>query len=908
MEQPIQKPRYFFSPVWILPLLALCIGGWLLYTSIRDAGIDITVHFQDAKGITPGKTEVIFKGIPIGRVKDITIDKEMSGVDILIEMQKNTHPFLVEDTAFWLVKPEVSAGRISGLDTLFGGSYIGAQKGKSKTPSKRFEGLQERPPLDPAIPGLRFSLIADNLYSLQRGSNIYSKNLQIGHIEDYALRDDGKIVFNAYVRPRFSHLIKNETRFWNSSGLSLSGNLQQGLSVNIESLASLVYGGITCATDPNMEKTTEATSGAVFTLFKDFEDAEYGIHMRLQLSSGEGIMAGKTKVMYRGLKVGVVKEVVLNNDDMHTVTAHILLDPRGEKILRQNTKFWVIKPEIGLTGINNIETLLGGMYITFALGDGEYRDSFIAESGPMPQPTNREGKRFQLLTRDSGSLTIGAPVLYKRLQVGEITNITLNPNGTNVSIKILIYNEYAHLVRDNSVFWNVSGINVGGSISNIKINLASLQAMLAGGVSFLNPGQNLTSHDQAAEQTIFKLHADLGEALTSNEVLRSQGLLIKVTSESMPSLAIGSPLIYNNVTIGKVVSFKLDKNNTRVAIEILVNSPYTDLISTSSRVYNVSGITVEGGLRGIKVQLASFDTIVSGGLSLLNPEKGKPVKHGHTFELFTNRAAALHAGDIRVTLHFPHGKGIQKGTKLLYKGVSIGEVDTINLNENNTDIVATAYVLPERSDLLRSQSRLWLVKPQLSLTGAMHLDTLLTGPYIDVIQGKGTLCTEYTVQEKTALALVGQNGLTLILETPYLGSIAVGNPIYYRQIQIGQVTGYTLSPTNQQVWVSIRIDSEYSHLVYSGSKFWNSSGLRVKGGVFTGLSVSTESMEALLKGGISLATPEYEKMGMPAKNGDHFTLADKAEEQWLAWQPILPPPAEESTQKKTLGHEDTINE
>lgn len=122
MDTPIIRKRRSLSPVWILPLVALCIGGWLLHTSMRDAGINITVHFEDATGINPGKTKVIARGIPVGTVQKINIDEGMQGVSLVIAMDNQVRSALVEDTAFWIVKPEVSAGRISGLDTLFGGS------------------------------------------------------------------------------------------------------------------------------------------------------------------------------------------------------------------------------------------------------------------------------------------------------------------------------------------------------------------------------------------------------------------------------------------------------------------------------------------------------------------------------------------------------------------------------------------------------------------------------------------------------------------------------------------------------------------------------------------------------------------------------------------------------------------
>ncbi|PIE57712.1 MAG: hypothetical protein CSA33_06600 [Desulfobulbus propionicus] len=903
MEQPIQKQKLVLSPIWILPLLALCLGGWLLYTGVREAGIDITVHFQDANGITPGKTKVIFKGIPIGTVQDVTVDQNMSGVNILIEMKNSARSLLVEDTAFWLVKPEVSAGRISGLDTLLSGTYIGAQKGKSDQSASFFKGLPEKPPLDPAIPGLRFTLIADDLYSLQRESKIYTKNLQIGHIEHYFLREDGKIAFNAYIKPQFSHLIKNETRFWNSSGLSLTGNLQQGVSVDIESIASLVYGGISCHTPEDMEQqTTPAESGAIFALHKDFEDAEFGLDMHLQLASGEGIVTGKTKVMYRGLKVGVVKEVILNNDDLHTVTARILLDPRAKAVLRQNTKFWVIKPEVGLTGINNLETLLGGMYITFSIGTGGYRDSFIVEPGPMPKPASRGGKYFKLTSADSGSLAIGAPVLYKKLQVGEITNITLNPDGSKVLVIFLVYNEYAQLVRNNSVFWNVSGIHIDGSITDIKVHLNSLQTVLAGGISFLTPAQE--KKKQAAEGTVFPLYRDLAEALSTEEMLRDQGMVVQVITDKMPTLSIGSPLLYNKVTIGTVVGFRLAEDNKRVLIELVVQAPYTDLLSTASRFYSTSGVTLEGSLKGVKLETESLASILSGGLALLNKESGEKVQPGHRFRLCTSRREAEHASDLHLRLYVPHAKGIQPGTRITYKGVAIGEVESVHLNQEATGVVARAFVTARREHLFRSQSRLLLVQPTFSLTNPIRFNTLLTGPYIEVIKGEGLPCTEYNVLKSPPTETEEKDGLALILETPHLGSIDTGTPIFFRQVQVGMVTGYQLSPGSQQVWIRVHIDPKFTHLIYSGSRFWNSSGIRVSGGVFSGLSVNTESMQALLRGGISFATPEGKEMGSAAQSGDHFLLATSAQEEWLTWQPLLPAPEDSGRgQRRPAGRD-----
>jgi paraquat-inducible protein B len=162
METPTVKKKKGISPIWILPIIALMIGGWLLYDSYKNAGIDIVVHFPDAEGITIGKSEVIYKGISIGVVRDITVDPKVNSIALHIEIKKIAAHGIVKDTKFWIVKPEVSAGKIRGLETLLTGSYIAVQRGISTEPCSEFTGLTEPPPIPAAAPGLRIKLAAND--------------------------------------------------------------------------------------------------------------------------------------------------------------------------------------------------------------------------------------------------------------------------------------------------------------------------------------------------------------------------------------------------------------------------------------------------------------------------------------------------------------------------------------------------------------------------------------------------------------------------------------------------------------------------------------------------------------------------------------------------------------------------
>jgi paraquat-inducible protein B len=755
MKKAVLQKRLIVSPIWILPLLALCIGIWLLVSSYQDSGIAVTIHFPGAKGVTAGKTKVIYKGIEVGTVTNVVMDKELEGVDITVEMDRVTKKGLVADTMFWIVRPEISAGRISGLDTLVSGAYLTLRMGSSTKSERHFSGLSAPPPMGDDTPGLHIRLTTDTLYSLQRGSHVYSRNLRIGKVDDYRLEQDGTIILDVFIQPEFSHLIREGTRFWNASGLSVTGDVQQGLSINVESMASLIYGGLTCGTPDSLKGTPAARSHQVFPLYQDFAEAEYGIPMTLQLASGDGIIPGRTKVMFRGLKAGIVRAIDINDDDFHTVTARILLDPRAKKILRKNTRFWVVRPQISLSGIKNLETLISGSYITFQIGEGEseQQNHFQVESSPMPKLFLRPGKRFQLEAEDSKFLRLGSPVLYKKQEIGEVTNLQLSTSGDRISVELLIYQKYTGLI----------------------------------------------------------------------------------------------------------------KNNTRF--------------------YTVSGFQVDASLQGISLQTASLNSIIAGGISFFTPDKGKQVPKNHVFPLYSGQEEALQADSLFLTLEFLHSRDITAKTKIKYKGITIGTLVRTWYNSTKDRVFAKAAVQQKFSNLFRQTSKIWLVKPRVNLSGVKHLETLLSGPYLELLPGQGGPRTRFIVKDSEPRLSAPPPGLHLVLEAEGLGSLKKGSPIYYRQVEIGRITGIELGPTAQMVWIHVVIEPRYTPLVCRSSKFWNAGGVKVIAGLFSGVSVETESLESIMAGGIAMATPE--EQGTPAQENDHFLLAEQADEDWLAWSPKI---------------------
>ena len=316
-EQPVTQKQYGISAVWILPILALSICGWLLYSSYQNRGVEITIYFNDATGIIAGKTQVIAKGIPVGLVKKLQPDLNNKRVKVAIKMEPLVVEYLVEDTLFWIVRPKLSASSIEGLDTILSGSYIGIRVGSSAIPEREFNGLPTSPPVSQDTPGLHIQLRAEKLGSIQTGTGVYYRNIKIGDVEKFQLEGDKNILIDLFIEPQYSHLVRTESRFCNVSGLQIGGKLPS-LKIHIESLASLLRGGILLHTPEQLKESPAAQNKHIFPLYPDFESANYGLPMTLKLASGEDIVEGTTKIMYRGLEAGFVKEIRVNNDFSHS--------------------------------------------------------------------------------------------------------------------------------------------------------------------------------------------------------------------------------------------------------------------------------------------------------------------------------------------------------------------------------------------------------------------------------------------------------------------------------------------------------------------------------------------------------------------------------------------------------------
>lgn len=339
--------RRRISVIWVVPILAILVGIGLAVQAIRARGPEITLQFSVAEGLEAGKTRVKFKDVVIGTVSEIALSDDQKSVRVRVQMDKQAEKLIVEDTRFWVVRPRIAAGGVSGLATLLSGVYIAMDPGKSDKVSSDFIGLETPPQVTSDTPGRQFLLKADDLGSIDVGVPVYYRRIPVGRVAGYAMRKDGKGVdVQIFVDAPYDTFVTTDSRFWHASGVDLSLG-SEGVKVDMQSLASLVAGGIAFATPatPDEEDAPRAPEGSIFSLHQDqtaalrVPDREVHKYLMTFNESVRGLSIG-APVDYRGITVGEVAKIDLRfSRDAAQFLVLVEINLYPERFLRRTRNF-----------------------------------------------------------------------------------------------------------------------------------------------------------------------------------------------------------------------------------------------------------------------------------------------------------------------------------------------------------------------------------------------------------------------------------------------------------------------------------------------------------------------------------------------------------------------------------------
>ncbi len=321
LPEAVAVPRRRFTPqlIWIIPIVAVLVGGWLAAKAILERGPTITIAFKTAEGLEAGKTKIKYKDVEIGVVKTITLSPNRKGIVVTAELSKQSEEFLREDTRFFVVRPRITAGGVSGLGTLLSGGYIGMDIGKSRETRRDFVGLEVAPIVTGEEPGRQFMLRADDLGSTDVGTPVYFRRVTVGQVVATALNKDGKgVTFTIFIQAPYDQYVTKETRFWNASGIDVSLDAT-GIQVRTESVMSILVGGIAFQVEPDSPPEPPADANTMFTLFADrtqaFKRADTVVDPYLLVFDGSvrGLSVG-APLDFRGVTIGEVVRIGVSID------------------------------------------------------------------------------------------------------------------------------------------------------------------------------------------------------------------------------------------------------------------------------------------------------------------------------------------------------------------------------------------------------------------------------------------------------------------------------------------------------------------------------------------------------------------------------------------------------------------
>lgn len=693
-----------------------------------------------------------YQGITLGHIESFSkIDPEARKVTAQARINPRATPYLTDQTQFYAVNPQVDLGGVTNMRTLMMGTHIGLRPSLEGKPANEFKVYNDKPPYHYSEPGLHLILNAKDVGSLTTSSGVFYKQLLVGSVQAIENLGPNDFIVHIHIIPKYKKYVSTDSRFWNSSGIRTTGGIQN-FEVQAQSVQSILAGGIAFNNSKNAAKKSPE-NGTKYDLFDNQDFVNESIAFTLYSQSTLGLNVN-TRIMYRGQKIGSIHEISHNKDGA-TISVGVL--PEHNYILKESSQFWLVKPQVSLSGLADTEALFGGGYIDLTVGKGKTATSFILSNTPPAKQISADGLQLTLSTSDGNVVSAGSPISYRGISVGQVDNVALDANGKNVGINITIDDKYRHLISHYTRFFNASGITARGSLGDFVIKSESADALLRGGISFYTP-ENID-------------------------------------------------------------------NDTKL-------------------------------------------------------------EEGINYTLFDNIDEAQNAG-LAITITFDNIDGLNSDMNIKYKSQDVGAIEHLIFDEDTHRATAVAYLSDQGKRFAVSDTKFWLSQPEIGLVGTKNLSSMLEGGFISLLPGISTeKSVEFSASNMAPVTKALHYGLNLKLTSPTLGSVRIGNPVLYRQIQVGKVIGVDLSPSADGVDIYINIAKRFMPLVRDGSKFWNTSGINVDMGLFSGMEVESESIETLLAGGIAFATPENES-NTAVNQGQTFKLHDRVNGSWQDWRPKI---------------------
>ncbi|AAP95339.1 hypothetical protein A6046_04630 [[Haemophilus] ducreyi] len=870
----IRQPRKI-SPFWLLPIVAFIIGALLFFQILKEQGETIKIRFNAGDGIVAGKTIVRYQGLQIGQVKKVYFVDDLKKVEVQAQINSEAKSVLREGTTFWLVKPSASIAGVSGLDALVSGNYITLAPGNGAI-TNHFVAQDEQPAATVTDGDLLVHLIASDLGSITIGASVYFRKVPVGNIANYRFTEDKqKVEIDVVINKKYAHLVKQNSRFWNISGLNANISFS-GLAVNVDSLASVIQGAVSF---DSPEDSTLAEQASRFDLYADLKSAQRGVDVNITVPAMTSLKVNETPVFYQNTQVGVlsfIEAMPIDNKEIERVEENamlrgrLLIDPNYTHLFREQSTILLKEPKFNLNAeqLTNIGQLLRGVYFEVKAGNGLAKRTFTVEKESDYLLSRPDMLALTFFAPKAYGVEEGQGIYYNDVKIGELLKRTLSVDG--VTLQGIIFPAYRYLVGENSKFMAIAHLDVAVGLDGLRVKAGSPSHWLQGGIRLLE------GKVQGVAKKQYPLYKDIDNAQAGILSDIKQPTLTLSASE-LEGIDKGAVVLYRNYQIGEVLNVK--PQSQKFDVEVYIEPAYRQLIGNKSRFWVESAIEAELSAKGLSIQSAPLMRTLRGAISIDNGGD----KMDRT--LYANRIKAT-ANKTRISLIAKDASKLFKGMAIKYMGLTIGQIETLALQNAKKQIKLTAYIeAPYYSIIAKEGSCFTAISPEVTPSGVKNIDAVLQN-YIDVEAGNGGLATEFNLIDTDTNKTTYANNFPIIVETSDARGIEVNAPVLYRGLQVGIVQRLQLSELADRIQIHLAIEKQYQHLIRNNTQFWAASGYTMDISL-QGVSLNSGTMAQLLKGGIEFLTPSTRVVEPQAKPNRRFLLQRKIPAKALSWDQAI---------------------
>jgi paraquat-inducible protein B len=860
------------SFIWILPLIILCVLGWISYESYMKKGTNITVVFKSAEGLKEGATTLEYKGLQLGKVTKIDIHDDLKNVKVNILVKSTAAKYVAsQGSRFWIRRPSISLTKVSGLSTLIDGFKIEISP-KFKTEEEfenteekyDFIGLDSKPDDELISNGYYVSLIANDKDSIEVGTPIFYNKYQIGEIVSKEFKFE-KVFLNAYIYDNFNYLVNKSSKFILNEALNVSYG-PSGLSIEIGSLYSALVGGVTVITSKKDDK--RITKDEVYTLYAGKDSLEQKEYIHIKFSSVEGIDKN-TPIIYKGVTIGKLTNLTLNPTE---VTSKAFIYEKYKYLLTTNTEFFIQTPEVSLEGVKNLGNIIKGNFISLNYKEGVASKVFISKDFNQKKPLD-SSLVYTLKSDSLNSITKKSKVYFKNIEIGKVLDYSLSNDFKKVNIKILVKEKYKKLIHNHTLFYDMSSKLLELKDFNIDINYSGIKPLLNGAIAVSE-----IRRDKKQSKKSFKLHASYKE-IEKLKRLHNDGFTIDTYFNNDFKIKKDMAIIYKNQEIGfvKLIKFNGKQSNAK----LFIYKQYKKYLNKTSRFYKKGVLDVQASLNGVLFNMDNFTSLLEGSIVLENNSNMLYDKH----LIFASKDEMKDSSN-SITIVFDDVEGIhEQFSQLTYKGVKVGKVTKVSLNSNQK-VLVTAQIFEDYNSFTKEGTIFYLKKPKISFQEISNIGSTVMAVNIGVIKSKkGKYQTKFKGFDTLPSVDKSYHGTIFKVYSKNASSANVDSPIYYKNVQIGKINNIDLSEDASTVIMDCLIYDKYTKFIRTNSVFYDISGFNMKFSIFSGSKVESNTFTSILKGGLMVVTPyEYNER---ASTKNKFMLKEELREDWKSISPSI---------------------